>query len=391
MLLSRNIFLLYLIKISGWFMVYMPVVKLFYQENGLSNADLFLLHGFYSVTIALMEIPSGYLADVFGRRFSMVLGGLFTTAGFAAYALGEGVGLFLVAELLLGLGSGFISGADSAMLYDTLKEQGREHRYLKYEGYSSGFGNFAEAGAALVGGGLAVWLGTRAVYQVQVLIALVGFAAAFFLINPAIHQSVKRPKLKDVVDTMRFVFTPGPLLTNTLLSSFIGLGTLSMAWFAQIYYTGLPVPVGYYGIIWAVLNLAPGITSVLAYRVRTRLSERLTIIVIVTIVSLGFFALALSHWYAGLAVLLVFYLARGVATPLLKDNINRLIGPEVRATVLSVRSLVIRVLFAALGPVFGWVADKVSLSIALFFAGSVIGTGAFIVLWYYLKQTKQAL
>ena len=77
----------------------MPVVKLFYAENNLDDFDLFLLHALYSGVIFLIEIPSGYLADVWGRKLSIQSGLLMGLAGFVIYSLTGGFWGFLLALL----------------------------------------------------------------------------------------------------------------------------------------------------------------------------------------------------------------------------------------------------------------------------------------------------
>ena len=68
MKLYSNIWKLYVIKGLKWFMVVMPIVVLFFQENGLNLQQVMILQGIYSFMVAVMEIPSGYLADIFGRK-----------------------------------------------------------------------------------------------------------------------------------------------------------------------------------------------------------------------------------------------------------------------------------------------------------------------------------
>lgn len=85
-------------------MLYMPIVKLFYEENGLDNFQLFLLHGVYSLVIALLEIPSGYAADIWGRKNALIMGTTFGSIGFAIYSFTYGFWGFLLAELALGVG-----------------------------------------------------------------------------------------------------------------------------------------------------------------------------------------------------------------------------------------------------------------------------------------------
>ncbi|MFR3853028.1 MAG: hypothetical protein ACLTXP_13030 [Odoribacter splanchnicus] len=65
---KKNILALYFIKVSKWFTLVMPVIVLFYEENGLGLKDIFLLKSVYSVAVVAFEIPAGYLADVWGVK-----------------------------------------------------------------------------------------------------------------------------------------------------------------------------------------------------------------------------------------------------------------------------------------------------------------------------------
>ena len=69
-LLKQNITALYLIKISKWFTLIMPIIVLFYEENGLGLKDIFLLKSVYSIVLVSLDIPTGYLADAWGRVVS---------------------------------------------------------------------------------------------------------------------------------------------------------------------------------------------------------------------------------------------------------------------------------------------------------------------------------
>ena len=62
--MRRNLFALYLIKLSKWFSLVMPIIVLFYEEQGLGLHEVFVLKSVYSVAAVTLEIPSGYLADV---------------------------------------------------------------------------------------------------------------------------------------------------------------------------------------------------------------------------------------------------------------------------------------------------------------------------------------
>ena len=78
-----------------------------------------------------------------------------------------------------------------------------------------------------------------------------------------------------------------------------------------------------------------------------------------------------GNQYFLLATLLLFYFCRGIATPVLKDYINRITTSDIRATVLSIRSLLIRAFFAIIGPLFGYLADHFSLEQTFILLGAV--------------------
>jgi sugar phosphate permease len=79
----------------------------------------------------------------------------------------------------------------------------------------------------------------------------------------------------------------------------------------------------------------------------------------------------LTAGYLGIFFILIFYIFRGVATPVLRDYINRYSDSDSRATILSLRSFLIRGFFAILAPLFGWFSDKYSIQQALMLAGGI--------------------
>ena len=132
--LQANIWKLYLIQACRWFLLLMPVLNLFYEENGLSLDDLFIVQAFYSICIIMSEVPSGYFADRLGRKDSMLIGGLSGSLGFFIYANAYTLEQFLLAQFFIALGTSFISGSDTALLYDTLLSLKCQDDYKKMAG-----------------------------------------------------------------------------------------------------------------------------------------------------------------------------------------------------------------------------------------------------------------
>ena len=107
---------------------------------------------------------------------------------------------------------------------------------------------------------------------------------------------------------------------------------------------------------------------------------------------LGYVLIAQNMNYWGLAVLFIFYANRGYATPLLRNYINRHTESNIRATVMSIRSFIIRTSFAVIAPFIGWVADHQGLSSAMMAMSMIIAVvGGLCLIWFYRnqKQTEQ--
>lgn len=352
-------------------MLIMPIVVLFYQDNGLGMQEVFILQAIYSIAIVVLEIPSGYFADVLGRKNTLIIGSILGFMGYLVYSFSFGFWGFLVAEIVLGFGQSLISGADSALLYDTLLQHKKERDYMKHEGRMISVGNFAEAFAGIAGGLLAA-ISLRYPYYFQSVIAFAAVPASLTLIEPKIHRAAVKMGFNQIIKVVKYALIDNKqLMWNILYSSFVGASTLTMAWFVQPWFINVELPVTMFGVLWTLLNLSVGINALFAYRFERFFGVKTTVLGFTTILALGFFGAAFIQSLWGLVFLFLFYMARGVATPVLKDYINRITKSDVRATILSVRNFVIRIVFALWGPFYGWYTDAFSLQGALIIAGII--------------------
>ncbi len=368
---KSNIWKLYLIKISKWFMLFMPYIVPFYTSNNLDMQQVMVLQAIYSVSIVVLEIPSGYFADVIGRRRTLILGAAMGAIGYTIYSFSFGFLGFLLAELVLGFGQSFISGADSAMLYDSLLDNRKEKEYMKFEGRMVSIGNIAEASAGIAGGFIAL-ISLRANFQAQAVVAFLALPASILLAEPAQHKRLKTFTFRTILLVVKdSLFVNRELRTNIFLSAIIGTATLTMAWFAQPYFRHIGLPLSLYGLMWTLLNLTVGLAAMAAYRLEAKLGPGRTALGVAILIPAGYLLLGVMHSVWTLTVLFAFYIIRGIATPVLKDYIHRLSASEVRATVLSVRNFIIRLCFVLVGPLMGMLTDNMGLQTALVFGGMV--------------------
>ena len=386
--MRHNILALYLIKLSKWFSLVMPIIVLFYEDHGLGLQDVFILKSVYSIAAVALEIPSGYLADVWGRKKCLLLGSVLFFGGYLCYSFTSTFAAFLCAELLLGIGQTLVNGADSALLYDTLVHHKQENLYLRYEGRITMIGNFAEAIAGVFGGLLAAY-SLRLPFIGQATVAFMGIPAAMALHEYTANNKVSNPA-SEILRIIKYSLLENKqLCCNIMFSGIIGTATLTMAWFVQPVLMELKTPTSYYGIIWTVLNLTVGISALYTDRIEKILGMRKVDTLILLVIVGGYVSLAFNLTYWGLAILFIFYVVRGFATPILKGYINKITFSEMRATVLSIRNFIIRLMFAGIAPFIGWLNDFYSLKVALLVSAAIIAIpGILFLVLQYKKPNK---
>ena len=374
MKLRHNILKMYLLKAVLWFMVAMPIIVLFFQEHGLSLTEVMILQAIYSLSVALFEIPSGYIADIFGRKQTIVFSTIFSFIGFLVFSFYGGFYAFALAQVLVGIGGSLMSGSDIAIIYDTLLETKSKTSYTKIEGRNYAIGNFSEAAAGILGGFLAVGSLYLPIY-VQTSILFFSIPIALTLVEPTIHEENKLDRsFRAIMEVVKFSLVDNTRLRWLIIySSAMGVATLSMAWFAQPFFKEVGVPLAYFGILWAGLNFSVGLTSFNSHQFDKKENNHKMLIYLSLGMITSFILLGFNSSMFGLVFILIIYLLRGLVTPILRNAINENTTSNKRATVLSIRSFIIRISFAICAPILGYIAENYSLSNSFYVLALVVG------------------
>jgi MFS family permease len=385
--LAANIWKIFAIQAVRWFMLSMPIMVLFFLDNGLSMSQVLILQACFSLVLVAAEVPSGYFSDLVGRKPAIVIGCICGFLGYLVYSLSYGFWGFLLAEVALGISAAFISGADSALLFDSLAEMNQSGDYQKYEGRKHFFESGSEGVASVLGGFIAL-VSLRLPFYVQAVVLILAIPIALSLVEPK-HVKLERMgnNLKEIWRIIKFSFHENAQLKWLIIySSVISASGVSIAWLIQPYFLLVGLPLAWFGIIWALLQFVTAITALEAYKIENFLGKRSALVSMVFLIGASYIALSQLQALWAIAIIAVFYFVRGINTPVTKDYVNQLIPSEIRATVLSLKGLLMRLIFSIVGPVLGWVTDLYSFQETFLVAAAIFFTTGLLSLVFLRRH-----
>lgn len=348
----------------GFFHAFILIVPVFVplaQGYGLSMSQVMQTQALYALTVACFEVPSGYIADVWGRKRAVVLGSGINGLGFLWLVNAQGFNDFLVYELLLGIGISLISGADLALLYDSekiLEERGEAgantgkalSKLIAIEAGASGIAGLAAAMLLLV-------TDLHGLLLAQAVFGAMPLVLGFWLVE------TPRPILTQGHGAnTRAIFgvllrgKPVVIWTALLIGAFGLLGMYAF-WIYQKYWQLQGIPLGHFGYIWAVYAMTISLAARYASKLEAAFGWRNVLIATALLPIVGLLGMALFGGWVGVLFRFAIQLSRGVSMTPFYDALNRRIPGDFRATGNSLVSLGVRSVFIVTGPVLGWALD----------------------------------
>ncbi len=361
----------YLFEFLSSIAFFAAVLVPFYTQWGhISLAQVQMLQAWFMLWIFLLEIPTGVVADYFGRKHSLTLGAIVLSLATLIYGSLPNIWIFLLSEFLFAAGVALISGADSALLYDALKENNQEDQSRLIFSRS----NAIHLSAMLVSAPLGSFLAFRLGLNYPMLISSVPFIlaglVAWSMHEPVVHgKTSESRRYLDIARRGLSYFRGHRVLRSLALDAIlVASGAYFVIWFYQPLLIGLNTPVVYFGFIHALLVGAEMLVSagfIWLEKLFGSAAAYFRFSALATALSLVLVAVFPNF----LTVLLLILFAGGLGLTrleLMSASMNRLIPSSERATVLSSISMFRRLSLVILNPLIGSLADH-SLRAALLF------------------------
>jgi DHA3 family tetracycline resistance protein-like MFS transporter len=367
----------------------LPVYVLYFRHYQVNLFQIALLAAVFEASILIFEMPTGLVADIYGRRISIILSAFLSLFSGLAFVFFPFLAGFIMAEIIGGMGETLRSGALEAWLVDSLKHEGRED---KVKSAFAGGTKFKTAGNLLgliLGGYLAslsmnlVWVPFTVVFLILSVILLLMMKEEYE-IPKDISKKIASRLSETIKGSMQVIKSQRLILALVLLSLFseFSFETISQYW--QVHFDeNLLVPTPYFGWILA----AASVLTILLIDKVTALSDKfrsgvfpLIILEALFLLSLLFIALTVSP----LLAILFFILLQAFVSfkePIFLDIYNKRIPSSQRATLLSFQSLVGSTGEVLAGLCIGVIALKFGLRVTFGFGTGVLLIGIVILLF----------
>lgn len=230
----------------------LPILMLYYGFKGVSIGDFFLIQGISWIFVFFIEVPSGYIGDLFSRKNTVILGSAIWIVGYLFWIFGFGFWFILAGELSFALAIALVSGTIEAYLYDLLKKRHKEDLFHKKLAKMETVSNIGLLTATLSGAFLYQFFSPDTPIWCSVFCVAAGVGIMCLL--PDVPESKRqieenKSKLKDILDISKFAMKHKEIKWLMLYSSLYGMLTLILMWGSQSVMVERALPVFMFSVI----------------------------------------------------------------------------------------------------------------------------------------------
>lgn len=366
------------------------VWMIYLATKGMSLTELGLLEGIFHLTSFCMEVPTGIIADLWGRKASRIVGRLFNLLSIIVLIYSGNFYMFAMSFIILAISYNLESGAGEALIYDSLKEIDRENDFMKVSGNNEMFMHLGIIIALPMGGYLAT-IDYKLAYIFSGVISGITILQAFYFVEPTIKKREKKNTkafqlLKNqVVVSLNVIKKDKRVGFFIVFVNIISLFVTTLFYYLQNYWKGEGHSEFKIGIYLSISSLLAGIIATRVYKIEKILKKKGILILMPFLIAVSLWGIAISPYSP------LFYVLIGVVESIvyvvISDYINKLIPSENRATILSFESMVFSFLMIFIFPLIGKLGDAFSLKLA-FIIIAIIGTIFVIINTYLVMNTE---
>ncbi|MGF7145124.1 MFS family permease [Anaerotaenia torta] len=365
------------------------IERLFWQQRGMNVQMVVYTEIIYALTVVIFELPSGILADRFGRKRLITICNALAAVELLLLLFAHHFWQFAFAIFLSGIGKAFSSGSGNALLYDSLLPVNKQGDFEKILGRLSAVDFISSLIAALSGSVLANFFHLEFNYIVSIASMTAAFVVTMTLKEP---PGITRPEsdlagMRPYAKQALTVFLKQPLVfVYCLTGAVLGACITYLDEFWQILLDNIGVPVLFFGIVSAIVMAfrIPG--NLFAYKLKERLSYRRIFSCAIAVNVLSYIAIYFTRNLLCLIPMIAVSLVAGIIDPLAGGYLHHHTESHIRATVESFSSLGLRLTCILVGLFFGHISTGSSIFAGFAFLGIFcFAYWIFFQIWHYRR------
>lgn len=340
---ERNLKLYYLFQLFKEPLFWGPILITFIiNVSHMSLTEVYIMEAICIMGIILLDSPFGALADLIGRRYTILIGIIVWSVKLFTFASATNPSMIWLANIFWVIGASLINGADTSMLADTLKFLGRESEFQKIEGRSQAYRLGLIAVCSIAVGYLAE-INLRLPIYLGIPFMLIACASAYLMTEPPFAENRSRTRAEYLnLLKLSALFVYNNVKVKWIIAFSALIAIISKLWFFTYnpYFELVELPLVYFGWIFCILNVIASICSHQSDRINKYLGDYGS--VVMTIILMGLPIWLMGQFVGTWAILLVFSqnIVRGYVGPFLNSFLHSHLDSSNRATVYSLKSTV---------------------------------------------------
>ncbi|HLP61978.1 MAG TPA: MFS transporter [Candidatus Deferrimicrobium sp.] len=361
---ESNIRKMYLVRLLfNMYFISAVIVPFYIEWGGIKFSQILFLNAWFMFWNFLLEIPTGTVADFLGRKVSIILGCISAIIGIMVYVSYPNFIIFLAAEVIFGVSYTLLSGADEALIYDSLKKIDRTHLSKKVFSRMESFKLAGIVVGAVTGSFIAKKYGLRMTLALQAVPIAIAVFLSFSFKEPPVWE--KKPALsfysykKILTDGVRFFLETRILKLLTMDMVVINAFAWIIIWFYQALLKNAGVDMAYFGIVHAAMTLAEIfiINNFIRFERWLGAKKRL-LFFSAFLTGISFIILGITRFTPLVIAAIIVCAGSGLTRgPLFSSYMNKYIPSDKRATVLSTTSMLRTFSIVVVNTVAGLLAD----------------------------------
>jgi len=378
--LNKNISLGYIYNILINFNITNAIWVIYMSFKGMSLIEIGIAEGIYHITSFTCEIPTGALADVYGRKSSLVLARISALVSAVLMMASKDLVGFSIAFVFSALANTLNSGASDSLIYDSLKQLNRHGEFKKMFGGMLLLIEISKAAAVVLGGILSDKSFIYA-YIACIVIETMALLAAVNFSEPKIKEEKEERVnlIQQMKDSIIILKDRRLVLYLIMFSALIGTVGTTVYFYCQKYFETMGYSKTVISICFALSCLISGLSSKYAYKVENRLKGRGIVMLLPVINAAAIIGLALSDKRYTVVFFLTISVVEGLTYPIFSDYINSLIPSEYRATILSMESSFFSIFMIIIFPLVGFISEIFGMTF-----GFIVATVLYIPLMIFI-------